>query len=354
MKILILRVSAIGDVVHTLPAIHLIKTCNPQAQISWVVQKKAANLIKNNQLLNRIWILPNKFLKPKNWGKTISIIKEIRKERWDTIIDFQGILKTSILLCFLKGKKFGFDAINARDSFSSWFTHKHVKPIYTNIIQKNLALASSVCTNIFKIKENPTIDFLKKDLSLFVSKENKQIAETWLQQKNIKQLITIAPNTTWESKMWPDDCWQEFLSKLITTIEQPISIALAGTTFGEQAKNLAIFIKEKKLPIHIVPSWNLQATSHLISKSNLLIAPDTGLLHIADFIGTQSIGIFGPTKAKMHGPFLYKKNIRTTIQVDCPHNQQKTHGQNKKSGTKSNCMYKLSPDGLLEKVLELV
>ena len=109
MKILILRVSAIGDVVHTLPAIFLIKKTCPQAKISWVVQKKAAALLIGQPFLEKVWILPNKFLSYKNWGTTFKTIQQIRKNSWDAILDFQGIIKTSVLASFCKGTKYGFD-----------------------------------------------------------------------------------------------------------------------------------------------------------------------------------------------------------------------------------------------------
>ena len=99
-------------------------------------------------------------------------------------------------------------------------------------------------------------------------------------------------------------------------------------------------------------------TTYLISKSSLLIAPDTGLLHIADFLGQKSIGIFGPTSLKKHGPFLSSANIKNAIQVNCPHYYQKTHGKigknNKKDSIKHDCMYKLSSESLFKKILQVL
>ena len=93
MNILIVRVSAIGDVVHTLPAIALIKNILPSAKIHWLVQQKATALLENQSFLTKLWILPNKFLRPKNLPHTFQIVKELRKTKWDSIIDFQGIAR---------------------------------------------------------------------------------------------------------------------------------------------------------------------------------------------------------------------------------------------------------------------
>src|SRR5271155_5630826 len=97
MNILIVRVSAIGDVIHTIPAILLLKQLNPAAKISWVVQEKAASLLVNQSLIEQLFILPDNFLWPSHLGKTKKIIEQLRQTRFDAIIDFQGLEKTSLL-----------------------------------------------------------------------------------------------------------------------------------------------------------------------------------------------------------------------------------------------------------------
>ena len=361
MKILILRVSAIGDVVHTLPSIFLIKNKYPNAKISWVVQKKAADILKDQPYLENIWILPNKFLKFKNWPKTLKVINKIRKTKWDAILDFQGILKTSALLPFLSGKKYGFDKENARLWVTSWLTNKHTKPVYQNIIQKNLALTSDMLQKFEPTnnKNCPTIQELKKTFFLNFSQKSKAVVNKWISENKIEKLIAIAPNTTWLSKEWPSDNWARLLEKLTQHYtDSKTSIVLVGKDFGKQAQDLANYIKHKKLKVYIAPKWDLLSTSYLIQKSSLLIAPDTGLLHIADFLQIKTIGIFGPTSAKKHGPFLLDTNIKNAIQIKCPHYYQKTHGNPKektvKDSIQANCMYKLSQEDLFEKILTIL
>ncbi|MFC1894970.1 glycosyltransferase family 9 protein, partial [Candidatus Dependentiae bacterium] len=329
MKILILRVSSIGDVIHTLPAIFFIKKQYPKAQISWLAQKKVADLLINQPFLKNVYVLSNKFLSPKNWNHTLKVIKTIKKTQWDAILDFQGILKTSIFLAFLKGKKYGFDSQNARLGLTSLFTNHNTKPIYKNIIQKNLALVSSMLLDIHK-KHNlscPTIQKIIPEFELTINSKNKTIIHQWIKKNNIEKFIIIAPNTTWPSKHWPEKHW-ELLFKLLLKEKKIIknfSIILIGENFDKQAKNLALKIKSKNLNIKICPPWDLVKISYFIKKSELLIAPDTGLLHIADFLYKKTIGIFGPTNAKVHGPFFKKENINNAIQIKCPHFYQKTH-----------------------------
>ncbi|MCK4651424.1 hypothetical protein KAT08_04595 [Candidatus Babeliales bacterium] len=361
MNILILRVSSIGDVIHTLPAIFLIKKSCPQAKISWVVQKKVASILLNQPFLQKVWILPDNFLYPKNWNPTLKILKEIRLVKWSAILDFQGIVKTSILSLFLKGTKYGFDSKNSKVGFTSFFNSKHIIPIYTNIIQKNLALASQM---LLQEKINTSqclsISKLKNYFQLNFTKQNKLEVEFWLKKKKINKFIILAPNTTWPSKHWPQNNWQTLLKMLSKNniAKSFYSFVLVGKDFGDQSKNLARYIKEKNLNIYLAPKWNLLSICYLVSKSSLIVAPDTGLLHIADFLEKNAIGIFGPTLAKKHGPFIFTQNIKNAIQIKCPHLYKKNHSSiwknNKKTGTKTNCMYKLSPEMLYKEILNFL
>lgn len=357
MNILILRVSAIGDVIHTLPSIFLIKKMIPNANISWVVQQKAASLIINQPFLENVYVLPDKFLSRKNLKSTKTIITKINKKKWDIILDFQGILKTTILSLFITGKKIGFDKKNARLALTAYFTNQHIIPIYTNIIQKNLALASGAIETVLKknFKICPTIESINNQFKLHLSDNDKNLIDNWLQKNNVKNIIILSPNTTWPSKHWPKENWIKVIKILLESNKVTNhSILLLGKDFGEQGKKIYEFAQTNNLNIKAIPKWNLLQTSYLIKKSNLLIAPDTGILHLADFLLKKTIGIFGPTLAKKHGPFLLNNNIENVIQIKCPHLYQKTHTDLKKGSNIINCMYKLTPEKLAQKIIKII
>jgi heptosyltransferase I len=332
VNILIVRVSAIGDVVHTLPSMFLLRKEIPHAKITWVVQEKAAALLQNQSFIENLFVLPDKFLLPKNWNLTFSIIKKLKKTKWDAIIDFQGLIKTSLLYSWLTGKKFGFDKENAREKLSTLFTEYKTTPMYSNIIQKNLCLTSQVICTLTNKKTCPSIDELSK--SFFLNIPAIQSYGT--------PFISLAPNTTWPSKHWPAQNWIVLCDMLA---QSGIKTVLIGKDFGQCASDVADYIKNKNLPITISPKMDLLATAALIKKSKLLIAPDTGLLHLADFLGIETIGIFGPTLASKHGPFLNIKNIHNAIQINCPHRYQKIHAE-------FNCMKQLLPEQLFKIILE--
>lgn len=353
IKILILRVSAIGDVIHTLPTIFLLKKMLPTADISWVVQKKAADILVNQNFIKNLYILNDKYLHPKNLLNTFKIIKNLRQEKWDLILDFQGLLKTSFIIKFLTGKKFGFDKQNARDKISVYFTDKQINPKYKNIIEKNLSLASNAIFNLKNIKTCPTINSIKQNFKFNYSNEDIHAVKRWLNTNNINNFIILAPNTTWPSKHWPEENWIKLIEYLIKNLKN-YKIILTGTHFGDQAKNIANYCNKNNFNIIQTPKFNLIQIAKLITKSQLLVAPDTGILHLADFLQKNAIGIFGPTKAEKHGAYLNKFNIDNVIQVDCPHYYEKTHGNIQNSGKINDCMYKLDAKTLGNKILKIL
>jgi len=352
MNILILRVSAIGDVIHTLPAIFLLKRLYPNAKISWLVQRKAASLLQGQPFLENVWVLPDKFLKLKNWNETWQTLKQVRSVNWDAILDFQGLAKTSVLSACLKGETYGFDAKNSRTRFSAILNNHKISPQYTNIMQKNLALASNIqlrekaktlgMLNPEFEKCSPSVEEIKKNFLWNVSTEKKKVVEEWLEENDIKNFVALSPNTTWESKHWPINHWKNVISSFSHHFPNH-KVVLLGKSFGKSADLLYEYINEKSIDAFTAPEWDLITTSYLIIKSNLLVAPDTGILHMADFLGIKAIGIFGPTHAKKHGPFLCSENIENCIQIDCPHHYRKYH-------TGNDCMQKLKPEILFKNV----
>lgn len=351
MKILIIRLSAIGDVIHTLPALFLIKKQIPHAHVTWVVQQKAASLIQDQPFIDQVHVIPDKFLALQHLPTTWRLIKKLREHTWDAIIDFQGIHKATALLFFLRGKKYGFSATHARASMTSWFTHHHIEPEYTNIIQKNLALASEVILDQTKITACPAISTLQQSLFLHYPDKSKIAVDLFCSQHHLKKIIALCPNTTWPSKHWPPERWANLAQKLTQTLSPEYSIVLVGTAFGPAAKQLATSLDTMNVQLPFVPAWDLITTAYFFSKASMVIAPDTGLLHLADYLGIPAVGIFGPTSKKLHGPFLTNLSVTHTIQVECSHTYKKNHGKNQKTVDADNCMYKLSSEQVFNAIL---
>lgn len=322
MKILIIRVSAIGDVVHTLPSVFLLKQLLPGCSISWVVQKKAADLLIDQPLFDHIWVLPDHYLAPSHCAATIATMHEIRRHRWDAIIDFQGLLKTSLIMLILHGKKFGFSRVHARSGFTTLCTHDQHTPEYTNIVQKNLSLASHVAYALHPYDKCPSVEVLAKDFVFEVSQGKQHVVEAWC-KKNVhqeffhKKIVLLTPNTTRAEKHWPVEHWVELVQLWARHKEASgqVTFMLVGKDHGAAARDVYKGCLERGIELVSLPGWDLATLAYFVKQAALVVAPDTGVLHLADFLGTQTIALFGPTKKEMHGPFWQTRNIHNAYQI---------------------------------------
>lgn len=349
LRLLIFRVSAIGDVIHTLPALLLLRTCLPTAHITWVVQRKAAGLLQGHSLIDELSILPDNFLYPRHWRATYHVMQQLSHQRWDVILDFQGIEKTSVLLSMLCGKKYGFGPDQVRCWPTALMTDRWVEQNACHIIQKNMALASAVVHDLALQPQQPTLAVLLRKRTELILPTAAEVVEQWLVNEGIGHFLVLAPNTTWVSKRWPLRHWQELCHQLIAARSADASfpaVVLVGKTFDADAAALAAFIERERLPISCAPAWQLSEVAALLARATCVIAPDTGLLHLADFLGIPAVGIFGPTNKDKHGPFLTAVNRKATIQVPCPHVYQKNHGTDG-----FDCMAQLSPSDVVSRII---
>ena len=361
MRILIIRISALGDAIHTLPAIDIFKKTFPDAQIDWLVQQKIIGIVRHIPGLHKIHVLSDHYLRPTHLGGTIHLFKDLRQSFYDLIIDFQGLCKTSLLILGINAPSIGFGWKSAREPLSSLAQTYVINPAVTStIIDKNIALACAAINILRKILPPPPAPFEdKKSLNNTkpfastpqASPQAKARITAWLATQPSPRLILLAPNTTWTSKHWPLMRWQE----LASTIALPDhTIVLIGQHFGTQGRELAAFIEHNNLPITIAPPWTLEEIFAVIPHATAIVAPDTGLLHIADCMGIATIGIYGPTLVTRHGPLITPGNRAHCFQVNCPHKYEKTHSKSINPGDITDCMLMLGADEVAKKIIALI
>lgn len=352
MKILIIRVSAIGDVVHTLPCLFLLKQLMPTCSIHWVVQQKAADLLIGQSPIERVWVLPDRYLAPRNIATTIAIVRELRAQRWDAIIDFQGLLKTSLIMMLLRGKKFGFSSQYARSSITTWCTHYRHTPLYTNIVQKNLSLTSFVASELGGFSYCPATYELAKNFVFDVDEQRQRAVDTWFVDRDLegKRVVILAPNTTWREKHWPVEYWVRLIELWRESSEcGSFEFVLVGKDHGAAAYEVYSDCLRLGIKLLIAPKWDLAALAHAVKRSSLIIAPDTGIVHLADFLNIGTIALFGPTNKDIHGPFWSPDNVRNACQIPgtcCPQKCIKKQNTVFCPGG----MYTLKPEELFERV----
>jgi ADP-heptose:LPS heptosyltransferase len=177
----------------------------------------------------------------------------------------------------------------------------------------------------------------------------------WIKENIKDKYIILAPNTTWESKHWPELHWRSLIVSLKAgqlSGEIPAQIIIVGKDHGKAAR--ALINCESPPDVLFAPNWNLKQTGALIASTLLLVAPDTGLLHLADFLGVQTLGLWGPTRSEWHGPFLFKANRESYLKCDCPHLYKKKHCNTQKTINSHDCMTKIISEHVYEKIRDVV
>ena len=282
MKIAIVKLSALGDIVHAMVALQFIKTHSPTLQIDWVVEQRFADILKNNPDINNILTVNLKALKTNKAG-LFAQLKKIRSyagNHYDLVIDAQGLIKSAVTAKMIGTRIAGFDADSIREKAASWFYDVKVACAYdTNTIDRNaLILSKPLGIDI------STEQILNKKPFLFFSNEDPQLDD--LLSKDRANIVLVI-GSTWDSRNYPAD---KFVK--IAKVLQQNCLVIWG---NEQEKTIAEWMAAQSDLIKVMPKLDLNSLKALIAKADLLIGNDTGPTHIAWGLNRPSITIFGPT-----------------------------------------------------------
>lgn len=280
MKIAIVKLSAMGDIIHAMLALQFLKNENPSIQIDWFVEKVFVQVLEDNPHIDNIYALDLKSIKKKKSKifSQISIIKEYSKNSYDLVIDAQGLIKSAIVSKLLGKKRVGFSKTSTRESLASLLYTKKIDSNYSkNVIERNLDILLKPLNIEFNkeaiLDKKPFLYFKDGfDFSNILSKEKKN--------------ILLIVGASWPSKIYS----KEKFAKIVNSIDENFIIAWGN----EEEKQIAKYIA-KTSKATVLPSLNLNDLKALVSKVDLLIGNDTGPMHMAWALNIPSITIFGCT-----------------------------------------------------------
>lgn len=280
-RIAIIKLSAMGDIIHAMVALQYIKRQYPNLQIDWFVESAFSGVLENNPDINQIIKLDLKSIKKdkKEIINQIKLIKKYEKNSYDLVIDAQGLIKSAIVSFFLGKNRVGFSKNSTREKLASFFYTKKVDIAYDkNAIERNVKVLSQALN--FEIAKD---DILNKKPFLFYKNENKVIYE-YLSKDKKNVLFVIG--ASWPSKMYS----KEKFAKIINNLDENCLI-----TWGNEAeKDIADFIANI-FKAKVLPKLDLNSLKAIMSKVDLVIGNDTGPTHMAWALNIPSITLFGNT-----------------------------------------------------------
>jgi lipopolysaccharide heptosyltransferase I len=290
MKILIVKLSSIGDVVHTLPTLAAIRRALPHAEISWVVEKSAAEILRHNQFLNHLVEIDTKALRrgQKLGDVTLAARRQFRGLRasvFDIAIDFQGLLKSAAIAKISKAKRrFGFSRQNLREPASRIFLTDAVRVEKDlDVIRRSLRLAEKALHIPV-----PADDF---EFPIFTEEKHRNEAAAMI-EKSGENFAILNPAGNWITKLWhaekfgslADRLWEENgLTSIVTTAPNEKELAEKVLRNSKSGK---VFLAQ--------PS--LKGFYELAKSARVYVGGDTAPTHIAVAARAPVVGIFGPTE----------------------------------------------------------
>lgn len=300
-KILIIRLTSLGDVIFTIPLARTLKNSYKEVRIDWVVAEKGLDVVKDNPCIDNYHLIPLKEWKkrpfsPKTFKEFFEIIKKIRKEKYDIALDCQQMFK-SLFLFWLCGAKRRITFKDARE-LSILGGNEFIDPKVNfrdfnyHIVERNLDFARYLGL------EPKNIDFSLPETSQIA--KNK-IDDFIKHLDNSKPLVVISPATTWKNKHWAERNWSE----IIDAICSKCNIIFTGTPADEQLIERILYKTKGNLSyINLVGKTNLDELRELFSRAKIVITPDSGSAHLAWASGNPAvITIFTSTPPKRFGPY---------------------------------------------------
>jgi len=264
-RILVVRLGSMGDVIATLPAVASLKHSVPHSRITWVIDPKWDPLLEGNPYVDSLVHLDRRVVASlrKAW-------RELRAERFDLAVDFQGLVKSAVVATVARADRiFGFCARDARESAASWFYSTKV-PIRTyHAVGRNLDLAEAAgASNILRTFPLPP------------GKQESALPEG--------DFVLASPLAGWGAKQWPLESYAQLAQRLRRECGIPLVI---DAPYPIQVEGAMTHVSS-------IPGL-IYATRRAVA----VVGVDSGPLHLGAALGKAGVAVYGPTDPARHGPY---------------------------------------------------
>lgn len=304
-RILIVRLGAMGDVIHALPAARELRQALPSARIDWVIESKWVELLRSDEdaragspqrplVDNAITVDTRKWRKaifsPDTWHEMGGVRKLLHSANYDAVLDMQGALKSAMIARFSgAGKRIGL--AHPRETQAAWFYQKSVATTSEHVIDQNRELAAAVTGGKMEGAAALAPGNLPRDAA----------AESWAEElASGKKIAVLNPGAGWGAKQWSPENYAAvarwlgangFLC-LVNAGPSAAELALASRVEAASSGNA-----------RTLAGASISKLVALLRRASLLVGGDTGPMHLANALGVPVIALFGPTDPARNGPY---------------------------------------------------
>ncbi len=285
-KLLIIKPSSLGDVVHSLPFLNVMRESFPRAEIHWVIAKGLEGLLENHPMVQKLVVInKDRWKEMKRMRGTVSefrsIMGALKDESYDIAVDLQGLLRSGILTAASKAPvRLGFR--EAREGSRLFYTQSITGGREIHAVDRYLKIASAMGCDI------RTVTF-----PLPLVKESRKIRQL---KQETGEYAVFAPGARWKTKQWP----AERFGRLSSLLGIPVIIIGSGAdeTLAQEAA-----AHSKGKAISMAGKTDIKELISLIRKAVFMVTNDSGPMHIAAACGVPVVALFGPTNPARTGPY---------------------------------------------------
>ena len=298
-RILVVRLSALGDCIHVMPAVHALRKALPHAFIAWAVEDRARALVENHPDIDQAVVIPRGEWKRRGlslfgqWRASRPIARRLRDMRFDAAIDFQGLTKSGLVLWASRARRrIGYGDRDARE-LSRLFTNERITPPPSarHVIDRNNALLSAL-----------GITHVEPHFAFHTPNQDARAVDGFLESHGLARapFAVINPAGSWETKYWPAERYGQVAAALLGRASLRSVVTWHGPK--EKAEAHATAATSAGAAI-LAPPTTLGALAHLLKRAALYIGLETGPTHMAAGLGVPAVCLAGPSDPQRNGPY---------------------------------------------------
>ncbi len=316
MKILIIKPSSLGDVIHALPFLKAIRDSFPDSRVDWVISKNLGKILEDNPLINRLITIDKDSWKefrklPQTLSELFSLRNLLRSDRYDIVVDLQGLLRSGLIAFFTPAAlKIGFE--DAREGSRFFYDRRVRVNKSSHAVDKCLEAARAMGASLGGTPGFPLyIDGTAPD------RVRKLTGDTG-------GYVVIVPSARWPSKRWPAGYFASLIKRI------PLQCVVAGGGGdGEAVREITGSLPRHNI-IDLCGKTDLKELTALLAGARAVVTNDTGPMHIAAALDVPVVALFGPTDPVKTGPYGWRGNSRLkvlTAGVPCSPCRRRTCGE---------------------------
>ena len=297
-NILVVKLSAIGDVIHALPVSYAVKETFPDAHLTWVVEPTAYGILEGNPFIDNIILFEKKrFRTVRGFLEEFRPFRhELRARKYDAALDLQGLFKSAAIVA-QSGAKLRLGTANMRAG-SAYVSHP-IKGAHASghIVERYLDVARALGCRVDEVR-----------FPVAVSPAEAASADALLAAEGVREdnrFAVLAIGANWPNKRWPVKYFAVLADWLYS--EKLIPVLVGGGRLDESLVRDIEALTEVP-PINLVGRTSLKKLAHIFKRADLVLGGDTGPVHLAAGLGTKTVMLMGPTDANRNGPYGQQEN----------------------------------------------